>query len=153
MNGIASQRGKLPWPLKGRVLHNFGERQTGQIDWKGLVIDANYGQEVKAVYPGTIVFAEYLRGYGLVVLLDHGKGDMTLYGFNQTLLKKEATKLSQVKPLLLRVIQVVNHALPSTLKSVVIAARKTLRSGYSAKRRKMPRQPQSRYRAAHRGVD
>lgn len=93
MNGIASQRGKLPWPLKGRVLHNFGERQTGQIDWKGLVIDANYGQEVKAVYPGTIVFAEYLRGYGLVVLLDHGKGDMTLYGFNQTLLKKEGDKV------------------------------------------------------------
>ncbi|MCO7068252.1 murein hydrolase activator EnvC [Vibrio paracholerae] len=94
MNGIASQRGKLPWPLKGRVLHNFGERQTGQIDWKGLVIDANYGQEVKAVYPGTIVFAEYLRGYGLVVLLDHGKGDMTLYGFNQTLLKKEGDKVT-----------------------------------------------------------
>ncbi|MDE1515930.1 murein hydrolase activator EnvC [Vibrio sp. dsl-7] len=93
MNGIANQRGKLPWPIKGRPLHHFGERQTGQIDWKGLVIEANYGQEVKAVYPGTIVFAEYLRGYGLVVLLDHGKGDMTLYGFNQTLLKKEGDKV------------------------------------------------------------
>ncbi|QSA18843.1 peptidoglycan DD-metalloendopeptidase family protein, partial [Vibrio furnissii] len=66
----------------------------GQIDWKGLVIDANYGQPVKAVYPGTVVFAEYLRGYGLVVLLDHGKGDMTLYGFNQTLMKKEGDKVA-----------------------------------------------------------
>lgn len=94
MNGISQQRGKLPWPLKGQVLHNFGERQTGQIDWKGMVIDANYGQAVKAVYPGTVVFAEYLRGYGLVVLLDHGKGDMTLYGFNQSLMKKEGDKVT-----------------------------------------------------------
>ncbi len=94
MDGISRQRGKLPWPLKGSVLHNFGERQTGQIDWKGVVISANYGQAVKAVYPGTVVFAEYLRGYGLVVLLDHGKGDMTLYGFNQSLMKKEGDKVT-----------------------------------------------------------
>jgi len=94
MDGISRQRGKLPWPIKGSVLHNFGERQTGQIDWKGVVISANYGQAVKAVYSGTVVFAEYLRGYGLVVLLDHGKGDMTLYGFNQSLMKKEGDKVT-----------------------------------------------------------
>ncbi|MFB9215497.1 murein hydrolase activator EnvC family protein [Vibrio sinaloensis] len=94
MNGIARQKGKLPWPLKGRVLHNYGSKQTGQLSWKGMVINANYGQSVKAVYSGTVVFADYLRGYGLVVLLDHGKGDMTLYGFNQSLLKKEGDKVS-----------------------------------------------------------
>lgn len=94
IDGISRQRGKLPWPIKGSVLHNFGERQTGQIDWKGVVISANYGQAVKAVYSGTVVFAEYLRGYGLVVLLDHGKGDMTLYGFNQSLMKKEGDKVT-----------------------------------------------------------
>ncbi|KOO05703.1 murein hydrolase activator EnvC family protein [Vibrio hepatarius] len=93
MDGLARQQGKLPWPLKGRVLHNYGTRQTGQLNWKGMVIDANYGQSVKAVYSGTVVFADYLRGYGLVVLLDHGKGDMTLYGFNQSLLKKEGDKV------------------------------------------------------------
>ncbi|ASU21296.1 peptidase M23 [Vibrio qinghaiensis] len=93
MDGLAPQKGKLPWPVKGKILHAFGTRQSGQIDWKGLVIDANYGQNVKAVYSGTVVFAEYLRGYGLVVLLDHGKGDMTLYGFNQSLLKKEGDKV------------------------------------------------------------
>ena len=59
-----------------------------------MVIDANYGQSVKAVYSGTVVFSDYLRGYGLVILLDHGKGDMTLYGFNQSLLKKEGDKVS-----------------------------------------------------------
>ncbi|HHB1593564.1 murein hydrolase activator EnvC family protein [Vibrio campbellii] len=94
MDGIAKQRGKLPWPLKGRVLHNFGTKQTGQVNWKGMVLSANYGQQVKAVYPGTVVFAEYLRGYGLVVLLDHGKGDMTLYGYNQALTKKEGDKVT-----------------------------------------------------------
>ncbi len=94
MDGIAKQRGKLPWPIKGRVLHNFGTKQTGQVNWKGMVLSANYGQQVKAVYSGTVVFAEYLRGYGLVVLLDHGKGDMTLYGYNQALTKKEGDKVT-----------------------------------------------------------
>ncbi|ELN6933673.1 peptidoglycan DD-metalloendopeptidase family protein [Vibrio navarrensis] len=94
MDGLERQKGKLPWPLKGSVLHSFGTRQTGQINWKGVVLSATYGQQVKAVYPGTVVFAEYLRGYGLVVLLDHGKGDMTLYGYNQALLKKEGDKVT-----------------------------------------------------------
>ena len=93
MDGLAKRKGKLPWPVKGKVLHNYGTRQTGQINWKGMVINASYGQQVKSVYSGTVVFAEYLRGYGLVVLLDHGKGDMTLYGFNQALLKKEGDKV------------------------------------------------------------
>lgn len=94
MDGLAKQMGKLPWPLKGTVLHHFGTRQTGQVTWKGVVIAARYGEQVKAVYPGTVVFAEYLRGYGLVVLIDHGKGDMTLYGYNQALLKKEGDKVT-----------------------------------------------------------
>ena len=93
MDGLAKRKGKLPWPIKGKVIHNYGTRQTGQINWKGMVINASYGQQVKSVYSGTVVFAEYLRGYGLVVLLDHGKGDMTLYGFNQALLKKEGDKV------------------------------------------------------------
>ncbi|WP_241901358.1 peptidoglycan DD-metalloendopeptidase family protein [Vibrio sp. 10N.286.49.B3] len=93
MDGLAKRRGKLPWPIKGKVLHRYGTPQSGQIDWKGMVIKANYGQEVKAVYSGTVVFAEYLRGYGLLVLLDHGKGDMTLYGYNQALTKQEGDKV------------------------------------------------------------
>ena len=93
MDGLAKQKGKLAWPVKGRIMHSYGSKQTGQIDWKGIVVAANYGQTIKAVYSGTVVFADYLRGYGLVVLLDHGKGDMTLYGFNQSLLKKEGDKV------------------------------------------------------------
>jgi murein DD-endopeptidase MepM/ murein hydrolase activator NlpD len=47
------------------VLHNYGTKQNGQVNWKGMVISAKHQQPVKAVYPGTVVFAEYLRGYGL----------------------------------------------------------------------------------------
>ncbi|MFC5076329.1 Murein hydrolase activator EnvC precursor [Vibrio thalassae] len=94
MDGLARQKGQLPWPVKGKTLHSFGTKQTGQVNWKGMVIQAKYGEAIKSVYSGTVVFADYLRGYGLVVLLDHGKGDMTLYGYNQTLLKKEGDKVS-----------------------------------------------------------
>ena len=94
MDGLIKQKGKLPWPIKGKLLHSYGSKQAGQSNWNGIVIDADYGQAIKSVYPGTVVFAEYLRGYGLVVLLDHGKGDMTLYGFNQTLMKKEGDKVA-----------------------------------------------------------
>ena len=94
MDGLAKQKGKLPWPLKGKLLHSYGSKQAGQSNWSGIVINAKQGQPIKSVYPGIVVFAEYLRGYGLVVLLDHGKGDMTLYGFNQTLLKKEGDKIA-----------------------------------------------------------
>ena len=93
MDGLSKQRGKLPWPLKGKILHSYGTRQSGQVNWKGMVISADYEQPVKAVYSGTVVFADYLRGYGMVILLDHGKGDMTLYGYNQTLLKTEGNKV------------------------------------------------------------
>lgn len=94
MNGLASKKGRLPWPLKGTVLHNYGSTQSGQITWKGLVIAANAGMNVRAVAPGEVVFADWLRGYGLVILIDHGRGDMTLYGYNQSLLKKEGDRVA-----------------------------------------------------------
>ena len=89
VSGMLDRGNKLPWPLRGDILHKFGDLKKGQVNWKGIVIGAKYGQSVRAVYPGKIVFSEYLRGYGLVILIDHGKGDMTLYGFNQSLLKRE----------------------------------------------------------------
>lgn len=91
MDGLSRH---LQWPVKGKVLHHFGEHQSGQINWKGIVISANYGDKIKAVDAGTIVFSDYLRGYGLMVLIDHGKGYMTLYGFNQSLTKKEGDRVT-----------------------------------------------------------
>lgn len=93
MDGLVKQKGKLPWPVKGKVLHQYGTKQSGHINWKGMVIKASYEQPVKAIYSGTVVFSDYLRGYGLVMLIDHGKGDMSLYGYNQVLTKKEGDKV------------------------------------------------------------
>lgn len=88
MDGLNAKRHKLPWPVWGRVLHNFGQKQTSELKWKGLVISKTAGTSVKAIADGKVVFADWLRGYGLMLVLDHGKGDMSLYGYNQTLLKK-----------------------------------------------------------------
>lgn len=88
MDGLAKHKGKLPWPVKGSVLHHYGTPQQGELRWKGMVISKPVGSQVKAVYPGKVVFADWLRGYGLMLVIDHGKGDMSFYGYNQTLLKK-----------------------------------------------------------------
>ncbi|UXI01461.1 peptidoglycan DD-metalloendopeptidase family protein [Photobacterium sp. TY1-4] len=88
MNGLAGQQGKLPWPVKGTIRHRFGSPQQGELRWKGLVIDKPKGSQVNAISGGKVVFADWLRGYGLMVAVDHGKGYMSFYGYNQTLLKK-----------------------------------------------------------------
>lgn len=88
MNGLAGQKGKLPWPVKGNIRHRFGSPQQGELRWKGLVISKPKGSQVTAVSGGKVVFADWLRGYGLMVAIDHGKGYMSFYGYNQTLLKK-----------------------------------------------------------------
>ncbi|KLU99667.1 murein hydrolase activator EnvC family protein [Photobacterium aphoticum] len=88
MDGLAKHKGKLPWPVKGSILHSYGSPQQGELRWKGMVVKSPIGSQVKAVYPGKVVFADWLRGYGLMLVIDHGKGDMSFYGYNQTLLKK-----------------------------------------------------------------
>ncbi len=81
------RKGKLPWPVKGPVWRSFGTPRIGQLKWDGMVIKANSGTQIKAVHHGRIVFADYLRGYGLLTIIDHGDGYLSLYGRNQTLLK------------------------------------------------------------------
>lgn len=94
MDGIARKKGRLPWPIDNpKTLHSFGTKQTGQLTWKGMVLASQYGAPVKAIDSGKVVFADWLRGYGLMLLIDHGKGDMTLYGYNQSLMKKEGDKV------------------------------------------------------------
>jgi murein hydrolase activator len=82
-----SLKGKLPWPVTGQLSHKFGSART-VVTWDGVLIDADEGVDVKAVTRGTVVFAEWLRGYGLMIILDHGQGYKTLYAFNQSLYKK-----------------------------------------------------------------
>ena len=82
-----SSRGKLPWPLKGKLIQRFGDLIVGDVRHTGMVIKVNTGSQVHAVYPGKVVFADWLRGYGLLMIIDHGDGFMSLYGYNQSLLK------------------------------------------------------------------
>ena len=81
-------RGRLTWPVAGRLVHDFGQpRAGGQLSWNGVVLAAPRGREVRAVYHGRVVFADWLDGMGLLVIVDHGEGFMTLYGYNETTLK------------------------------------------------------------------
>ncbi|MGE7960369.1 peptidoglycan DD-metalloendopeptidase family protein [Pseudomonas sp. NPDC089530] len=87
---FASARGKLPWPVDGRLLARFGETRgdDARTKWDGVMISASAGSQVHAVHGGRVVFADWLRGAGLLVILDHGNGYLSLYGHNQTLLKE-----------------------------------------------------------------
>jgi len=85
LNGLAAHKGKLPWPLKGRVLHSYNSKNQGQTRWQGIVIDSHPGTPVQAIAAGNVVFADWLRGYGLVVAIDHGEQYLSFYGYNQSL--------------------------------------------------------------------
>ncbi len=83
-----SLKGKLGWPVKGPFLANYGaKRNVGSLAWQGVLIGASEGQQVRAISHGRVAFAEWLRGYGLLLIIDHGDGYMSLYGHNQTLYK------------------------------------------------------------------
>ncbi|WP_296188026.1 murein hydrolase activator EnvC family protein [Pseudomonas sp. UBA1879] len=83
-------KGKLPWPVDGRLLARFGESRGDdeRTKWDGVMISAAAGSQVRAVHGGRVVFADWLRGAGLLVILDHGNGYLSLYGHNQSLLKE-----------------------------------------------------------------
>ena len=88
LNGdFPTLKGKLPWPVSGQLVHKFGSSRSGG-SWDGVLINASEGMEIKAVTRGKVVYAEWLRGYGLLTIIDHGQGYMTLYAFNQSLYKR-----------------------------------------------------------------
>jgi septal ring factor EnvC (AmiA/AmiB activator) len=81
-------KGRLTWPVAGTLMHDFGEaRANGAMKWNGVVLAAPRGREVRAVYHGRVAFADWLDGLGLLVIVDHGGGYLTLYGYNETTLK------------------------------------------------------------------
>ncbi|MDG1819690.1 MAG: peptidoglycan DD-metalloendopeptidase family protein [Porticoccaceae bacterium] len=84
---FVSQKGLLQWPLKGRVAHSYGSKRSGTLRWEGWMIGAKSGQSVNAVHDGQVIFSNYLRGFGLLIILNHGDGYMTLYAHNKELLK------------------------------------------------------------------
>ena len=86
---FAKRRGKLIWPTQGKLRHSFGSSREGTaLKWDGMVIAATAGIDVKAVHGGRIIFSDYLRGHGLLAIVDHGHGYMSLYAHNQSLFRE-----------------------------------------------------------------
>ena len=86
---FADLRGRLNWPLRGKVVVRFGATAVdGERSSQGVLIAAKDGSEVRAVSHGRVVYADWLRGYGLLLIIDHGEGYLSLYGYNETLLKE-----------------------------------------------------------------
>lgn len=80
-------KGRLQMPVRGELVGRFGSpRSDSGLSWRGLFIQAPAGREVRAVAPGRVVFADWLRGFGNLLILDHGDGFMSLYGNNETLI-------------------------------------------------------------------
>lgn len=99
--GLGSPRGQAYWPVRGTTLHRYGEQLQGELRWKGMVISASEGTEVKAIADGRVILADWLQGYGLVVVIEHGKGDMSLYGYNQSALVSVGTQVRAGQPIAL----------------------------------------------------
>lgn len=85
---FSEHKGRLTWPVAGTLLHDFGQpRVSDRLKWNGVVLAASRGREVRSVYHGRVIFADWLAGLGLLVIVDHGESYMTLYGYNETILK------------------------------------------------------------------
>ena len=86
--GLNAVKGKLLMPANGELLKMFGRIRQGQVKWKGIIIRGQVGSPIIAVHQGKVLYADWLRGFGLVTVIDHGEGFMSLYGHNQALLKQ-----------------------------------------------------------------
>jgi len=80
-------KGKLPWPVNGKITHSFGSARSGG-KWNGVLLKAKEGSKIRAVAHGQVIFSDWFRGYGLLVIVKHDKKYMSLYAFNQSLYKE-----------------------------------------------------------------
>jgi septal ring factor EnvC (AmiA/AmiB activator) len=97
---FASAKGKLAWPVQGRIAGAYGQsRGSGPVKWNGVLLEAAAGTPVRAVHHGRVAFADWLAGLGLLVIVDHGGGYMTLYGHNEALLKESGDWVAPGEPI------------------------------------------------------
>ena len=99
---FASLRGKLPWPAQGKVLSGYGDRYAdGKLRRNGLLIRTEEEAEIRAIHYGRVVFANWLRGFGLLTIIDHGGGHMTLYGHSSSLFTSPGDWVAAGEPIAL----------------------------------------------------
>ncbi len=94
LSGLAKFKGRLHQPSQGKISNLFGKIRSVPVRWKGITINGKEGQSVNAVHHGKVLFADWIKGFGLVIVIDHGKGYMSLYGHNQALLKNAGEYVS-----------------------------------------------------------
>ena len=98
---FASLKGRLPWPASGYLSKFFGSPKVGGVSWDGVFITAPEGRQVSAIHHGRVAYSDWLRGYGLLMIIDHGNGFMTLYGHNQSLFKEVGEWIDAGEPIAL----------------------------------------------------
>ena len=84
---FARLRGQLAWPVAGRIFARFGDTRAGGVHWNGMMIATDRGAPVRAVHAGRVAYADWLPGLGLLMIVDHGGGYLSLYGHNERLYK------------------------------------------------------------------
>ena len=93
-DAFAKLRGKLAWPVAGKVLASFGQTRAGGVKWDGVLVSGAQGSPVRAIYHGRVVYADWLSGLGLLTIIDHGDGYLSLYGHNERLYKEVGERVS-----------------------------------------------------------
>jgi len=93
-DAFARLRGKLAWPVAGRVAATYGQTRAGGLKWDGVLLAGTQGSPVRAVYHGRVVYADWLSGLGLLIIIDHGDGYLSLYGHNERLYKEVGERVT-----------------------------------------------------------
>lgn len=97
---FASLKGKLQWPVHGKIITRYGElKKGGKLKSRGITFASAAGTEVHAISSGTVVYADWFRNLGLLLILDHGDGYMSLYGYNEVLLKQTGDRVGRNNPI------------------------------------------------------
>lgn len=97
---FVSLKGKLTWPVRGKIITRYGElKKGGKIKSQGITFASHAGIDVHAISSGTVVYADWFRNLGLLLILDHGDGFMSLYGHNEVLLKKAGDRVGKNSPI------------------------------------------------------
>ena len=93
-------RGRLAWPVQGSLVNDYGEtRVAGHLRWKGVMLGAPRGSTVRSVHQGRVVYADWLPGLGMLVIVDHGRGYMSLYGHNEAILAESGVEVAAGQPI------------------------------------------------------
>lgn len=97
---FSERRGKMRWPVKGVISNSYGSRKTtGGLRWQGVSLKAAEGSPIRSIHNGRVVFADWFKGQGLLLIVDHGDGYMSLYAHNQSLLRETGDWIKAGEPI------------------------------------------------------